>query len=420
MNTKNSLDILQEDIVVPEIVQEKADAAFAAIHREALKNTTATESLPPLTKSLSPQSRRKHRKKIIATAFAAALAVCTATAGAAAFMKWSSALEKGLQVTEEQKQTAEDSGLASFPDLSVTNGDVTVTLQQCIADNYYAFLSFKVEGYTVEPGIEPGFDGFDVQVNGEGVTSGGSFFDGLVRGEDGKAVLADGSPIPVDENGNSMLDYMQEDGSLEYRINLAGDYRTGSLLNKPIHVTLANLGYYTEKAEAIETAAEGTWEFDWVLGGDGSIYTAECNEPLGDTGATVTGAEISPISIKAIYDFPRQEITETGYDTYYEEVNGETREITEPFEHTTYKEPPALIGVKLKDGTLLTHLYMGPGQLGYTDDTSNQYVYRFAIDRILDVDQVQSLLFKKDSPDIPELESGYILTEDDMYIVDIR
>lgn len=414
MNQKNTLDILQEEIVIPEIVQEKANAAFAAIHQEAAGNTKDKQK-PNNTGNI--QRSRKHRKKIIATAFAAALAVCTATAGAAVFMNWSSGLEKELRVTEEQKQTAENSGLASFPGMSVTDAGVTVTVQQSIVDNYYAFLSFKVEGYTVPPGIQPGFDGFYVEVDGQGVTSGGSFYDGLIEGDDGKAVLADGSPIPEDENGNWLLDYTQEEGSLEYRLNLSGVGVVDTLLDKAIHVTFANLGYETEKAGSLHTEVEGTWEFEWVLQGDDSIYLTECNEPLGDTGATIIEAEISPISIKAIYDFPREEITETGYNTYQEEVDGEMRQVTEPFEHTTYTEPPQLVGVKLKDGTLLSHLYMGPGQQGYISKESTQYISMFAIDQILDVDEVQSLLFQKSGQ---EGEYEHVLTEENLYIVDIR
>ncbi|MDO4306711.1 MAG: hypothetical protein Q4C77_07740 [Eubacteriales bacterium] len=432
MNTKNTLDILQEDIIIPEIVQEKANDAFARIHLEASGNTESkqnsktgnfqsrrTSSGASGAKVTAISGRRKHRKKIIATAFAAALAVCTVTAGAAVYMNWSSGLEKELRVTEEQKQAAETSGLADFPKMSVTNAGVTVTAQQSIVDNYYAYLSFKVEGYSVEPGIQPDFGSMNVLVDGQSVTLGASFYDGLIFGDNGKAVLADGSPIPLNEDGSLLLDYTQEDGSLEYRINLSANGEKGAFFGKPIHVEFKDLGYYTGKAEDIQTEVEGTWTFDWTLQGDDSIYTAECSEPLGDTGATIIGAEISPISIKAIYDFPREEVTETGYNEYEEVVDGETRQVSEPFEYTHYTEPPVLRGVKLKDGTLLSNLYMGPGQMGYVDAESTQYVSMFAIDRILDVDEVQSLVFIKSIPEDAG-DGEYTLTEDDFYIVDIR
>lgn len=60
-------------------------------------------------------------------------------------------------------------------------------------------------------------------------------------------------------------------------------------------------------------------------------------------------------------------------------------------------------------------MYMGPGTMGYVDDVSDTYEVRFAIDRILDVNQVESLLFVKS---YPEGEEEY--TEDNFYVVDIR
>lgn len=419
MSTKNTLDILQEEVVIPEIVQEKANAAFDAIYREASASRRTSENedggKASEKKVVSVKTGRKHRRKMIATVIAAALAVCTVTAGAAVYMHWSSGLEEGLQVTEEQKQTAESTGLAAFPEKAVTNNGVTVTAQQSVADNYYAYLSFKIEGYTVDQGKQPGFNYINVQVSGEDATWGGSFYDGLITGADGKAVLADGSPVPLDENGSFLIDYVQEDGSMEYQINLSANGEKGAFLNKPIHVEMTDLGFYTEKAGDIQTEVEGTWAFDWTLEGDDSIYSAECSEKLGDTGATVIGAEISPISITAIYDFPRETVTETGYNEYYEEVDGEMRQVSEPFEYTSYKEPPVLAGVKLKDGTLLPYLYMGPGASGYADEQSNKYISRFAVDRILNVDEVQSLLFRKSWP-----EEGSVPTEENFYVVDIR
>ena len=35
MNNKDIIKTLQEEVEIPDIVQKKADAAFAAIHREA-------------------------------------------------------------------------------------------------------------------------------------------------------------------------------------------------------------------------------------------------------------------------------------------------------------------------------------------------------------------------------------------------
>lgn len=297
----------------------------------------------------------------------------------------------------------------------MTQNGVTVTAQQSIVDNHYAYLAFKVEGYECPEGKQPMFSETDITVNGQDVTLGASFYDGVTADAKGKAVLTDGSPIPVDESGAILIDYTMDDGSMEYRINLYGDGESGSFMEKPIHVELKDLGFYTDKGEEEKTDVEGTWVFDWTLSGDESIYVSECNEMLGDTGAAVIRAEISPISINAVLEMPRREIKETGYHDVQEEIDGELVQRSEPFEAVFYEEPPRLAGVKLVDGTILTFMYMGPGRMGYVDDVSDTYEVSLGIDRILDVNQVESLLFVKS---YPEGEAEY--TEDNFYVVNIR
>ena len=433
---KDTLEVLRKDVEIPEVVQKKANEAFAMIQCEAAaekydaadyKYGSSAKVVGSISKNGNASMNRNGSKnrgtdsmknrswKMVMAGAAATLAVGTLTVVSAAYLKWSAGLEKELQVTEEQKQAAVDSGLASFPEMSVTDGGVTVTAEQSIVDNYYAYLSFKVEGYDVEAGEEPGFDSVEVTVDGEVVTSGSSFYDGLISGDDGRCVMADGSEIPVDEDGNSLIDYTMEDGSLEYRINLSGKGEKGWLIGKDVHVALTDLGVYSEKAGDVIDKVEGTWEFDWTFEGDDTSYVAEVDEALGDTGAVIKEVEVSPISLRAVYEWPRQEVTETAYATSTEEVDGELVETTEPIEHTSYVDPPRLTGVKLKDGTLLKYVYMGPGSEGYVDNESDQYEIRFAIDRILDVNEVQSLLFGKEI-----LEGEEELTEEDFYVVDIR
>lgn len=372
MNDKDIIEVLQEDIVIPDVVLDKANEAFKKI-----KNS---ESLNDKVIELDTKVNRKKHKKIGVAVLIAVCALGTITVGAKTYQIWSNSIEKEMHVTNIQKQEAEKSELADFPGMSVTDEGITITAQQSIVDNYYAYISFKVEGYDLKKGKEPGFGDMRVMVDGKDVSYGGSFYDGL------------------SEN------YVMNDGSLEYRINLSGSEINGSLLNKDIYVEFNNIGTYVEKAGDIETDTDRNWKFDWTLKGNSDIYTAKCNEKLGNTGAVVTGAEISPISIKAIYDFPRQEIEEKGIDETGAEVS-----------HKTYSEPPALVGVKLKDGTLLPYLYMGPGSQGYLDKQSNEYETRSCVDRILDVNDVESLLFVKSYPDGEES-----LQEDNLYIVNIR
>lgn len=427
---KEIWEVLNENIEIPDIVQEKADEAFALIQKEARESESGNKewetkkvqdkkSIIAERDSMNTRKTtyggKKRKWKFAAVGMAAAVAVGSLSVGAAAYLKWSKGMEDSLQVTEEQKEKAESSGLAAFPDMSVTDAGVTVTAQQSIIDNYYAYLSFKVEGYGVQPGQQPAFDYVEILVDGEELTSGHSFYNGLITGADGRAVMADGSEIPVDEDGSYLLDYTMEDGSLEYHINLASQQEAGWFDGKDIHVEFADLGVYANKYGDVAESIKGSWAFDWTLTSDDSSYEAELDAPLGDTGAVVKSVELSPISLNAVLEWPREEITEIGYHESQEEVDGEMVQKSEPFEYTYYQEPPRLTGVKLKDGTLLPYLYEGPGAEGYLSEDSELYSIRFAIDRILDLDEVQSLLFIKEYP-----EDEGALKEENLYVVDIR
>lgn len=412
LNEKEVWNILNEELEIPEMVNKKAYDAFNQIKKESSAYLDVEYGGE---KEMNATTYKKNKRKLVMVLLAATMVLGTVTAGATVYMKWSSGLEKGMHVTDEQKEMAESTGLTDFPEISVTENGVTVTAQQSIVDNYYAYLSFKVEGYNCPEGEQPMFSETVITVDGQNVTMGASFYDGLISDENGKVVLADGSPVPLDENGAFLIDYTMEDGSLEYQVNLSGGGESGYFMDKPIHVELKDLGCYVDEAGAERVDVEGSWIFDWTLSGDESIYAAECNEKLGDTGAIVTKAEISPISIKAILEMPRREIKETGYHEIQEEIDGEIVQRSEPFEFVSYEEPPLLTGVKLVDGTILPFLYMGPGTMGYINDVSDTYEARFAIDRILDVNSVESLLFVKS---YPEGEEEY--TEDNFYVVNIR
>lgn len=364
MNEKTMLDVLKEEVVIPEEVQRKADAAF-----EKILAQKGSEKIVRL--------RRKRGRRYAAAAAVAVLCLSTFTVGAA-YLKWSKGLEKDLAVTEEQKGQAESTHLAGFPELSVEDKGIVVTAQQSIVDNYYGYLAFKVEGFSEGKGREPGFNGLSVKVDGQDI----SYTHGMYDYE---------------------KEVVKEDGSFEYQIMLYGDGGKGSLKDKRIDVQFSDLGIVTEKAGMAENVVDGKWEFSWQLTGSDEIYTADLNEKLGDSGASVTRAEVSPISVKAVYDFPAKTVKETAFD----ESAGTS------YETEMLAEPPLLAGVKLKDGTLVTDTH--GGALGYTDGGVKVYEENFAMGRILDVDQVESLLFIK-----KPLEEERELTEDDMFVVKIR
>ena len=375
---------LREDIEVPESVWGKY--------------TNTLYRLPDQKKQASRMAGKGWKWPVAA---AAALFVGVAGISAAAYMQWSSALEERLQITEEQHQELEESRMASAVGQSVTQNGVTVTAEESIVDNHFAHLSFKVEGYELEEGEEPGFGQIGILVDNKDSFDGGwnaSFYDGLVPGNNGKAVhAADGTPVAEEEE----IRYTMEDGSLEFIVTMTSRER-GYFIGKPIHVELKELGSYAETAGSVVPDVEGTWSFDWVMEGSKEMKMLELNEELGDSGAAVVKAELSPISVSLLYDFPMQEETELG-----EDADGE------PFVYTTYVEPPYFSGVRLKDGTLYTGI-SGAGSSGYADENHELYEFTTALNRVIDVDQVESLAFVRFYP-----EGEQALTEENLYFVPI-
>lgn len=397
MNKRDIIETLQKDVDIPAVVQMKANAAFEKIQKESEQPKE-----PVVSQRTQKKIRRFPKKRAAVAVVAATLALATVTVGAAVYIHWSKSLSEGLQVTEEQKQELENSNMVTFVEQSCTDQGITVTAVQSITDNYYTYLAFKVEGYDLPEGAEPCFETINVEVDGRDDFSwGGSFYDGLVEGPDGYAVNADGSAAVPDENGN-YGHYIMEDGSMEFQMVLANSREDGFFINKPIHVELKNLGTVA-KAEYFPDI-EGSWSFDWNLQGADSVKTYEVDVPLGDAGATVKKLEFSPVSLRAEYEFARQEIAEDGEDS-----DGN------PIEYTTYAEPPRLMGVKLKDGTILPYLYGGPGSEGYMDEESDTYLTAFAMDRVIDTEQVDAFLFLKSQP---EGEGGF--TEENFYVVPLE
>ena len=382
---KDVLDTLKKDVEIPDVVNKKADEAFRKIYAECESGENKkTENIQP---------KRYHTKRITVLA-AAVVALCAVTA-AAAVVRWSHSLSDGLQASEKQMKQLESNGMNTFVEQPCTVNGVTVTAVQSITDNYYTHIAFKVEGFDLEEGKEPSFENINVTVDGEeefGYSAG--FWEGIVDDNEGNPVTLDGERLKTDENGRLIINYVMDDGSLEYEMILTNDVKeAGYFIGKNIHVELENLGIYTGKLDHT-TKVEGTWTFDWTLGGADTTRVCEMDYALGDTGATVKRLEISPISVIAEYDFPRQTVVEDRI-----EADGTLGTLER------YAEPPSVVGVELKDGTVIKYLYGGPGSGGYEGETGNTYRSKEAANRIIDPDEIESILFIKNYTQWKDIET---------------
>ena len=373
MKKNDTIYTLQQNIEIPDIVTEKANMAFEQIRKDA---GSSSDKIVTYQKSV-----KKSRKKYVVAALIATMTV-GAVSAYAAYTNWSHGMKEELRISEEQQKNLEANGMAAFSDASVTDAGVTVTAQQSITDNYYTYLSFKVEGYQVEKGVQPDFETISVTADGQNVSWGGSFYDGMISGDDGMVVNADGSAPETEADGSMIENYVMDDGSLEYHMILKS-HEKGFFTGKQLHIELENLGTVA-KAQYFPDI-EGSWKLDMTLGGADTAKYIETNEKLGDTETTVTGVELSPVSMRVTYDFPK---TEPRMEEF-EDENGEIQTIAWP------AQPPFAFGIRLKDGTVMKYISAGSESTGYTSEEGQEYVVSFPLDRVIDPDQVETVLFRE-------------------------
>lgn len=390
MRENDLIDRLQQDIAIPAIVQERADFALKQIKSERTHKTM----------------KRKNRKwKAIWIPIVAAILALGTTVCAAMYIQWSKGLETRLQVTEEQKQSLEEKEIAAPVNDNVTEQGITVTALQTIVDSRFAYLAFQVDGYDVEEGMQPDFEYMTIKIDGDDEYEYnllmGSFFNGLQMDDQGNFIYLDGSPAKETADGRVIEKYADENGSMEYTMLLMTARDGDSFIGKPLHLEFHNLGTI-DKAE-FSPDIEGTWTFDFTLCGSDEVRSCELSEALGDSGASVVKAEISPISLHVTYDMPLQET----------EIDG-VNENGDAVKSTTFVEAPYLTGVRLKDGTLLTGI-TGGGVEGYPDGNEKFYQAVFATRSIIEPDQVDALLFIKSYP-----EGKEPITEENLYIVPVK
>ncbi|MCU6723905.1 Uncharacterised protein [uncultured Clostridium sp.] len=372
MKKNDTIYTLQQNIEIPDIVTEKANMAFEQIRKDAGSSDKIVTYQKPVKKS---------RKKYMVAALIATLTV-GAVSAYAAYTNWSHGMKEELRISEEQQKNLEANGMAAFSDASVTDAGVTVTAQQSITDNYYTYLSFKVEGYSVEKGVQPDFETISVTVDGQDVSWGGRFYDGMISGNDGMVVNAYGSAPETEADGSMIENYVMDDGSLEYHMILKS-HEKGFFTGKQLHVELENLGTVA-KAQYFPDI-EGNWILDMTLGGADTAKYIETNEKLGDTETIVTGVELSPVSMRITYDFPK---TEPRMEEF-EDENGEIQTVAWP------AQPPFAFGIRLKDGTVMKYISAGSESTGYTSEEGQEYVVSFPLDRVIDPDQVETVLFSE-------------------------
>lgn len=365
------------------------------------------EAKNAMVNQLLAQSREQKPKfsgrKMMTVMLAATLAVMMLT-GAAVYTRWSHSAENRYKPTQQIKEQAEKSGLSVMLEetkssenpnevLSVTDQGITITVVQTIVDKYGAELTFRIEGFDLPEDRAPGVWPL-VTIDGEFISSteGGAFYDGTTRNEDGEWVyVSNGEPVKSrnDKYQSVIYDYVLDDGSLEYTHYISFLETDGRYFGKEIEVKFPYVGVAAEKTAPGERLVEGDWTLHWTLTGTSDSITVTPNAKIGDSDVILLDAEIGQKTIRARYKV----------DDYWE---GWDELVT---------LPQAVCGVRMKDGS---QYFCGPTTSGFEDQENMIYFTESDMfDAILDVSQVESLMFhkgwEKDANGEPTIETFYYI-----------
>lgn len=329
---------------------------------------------------------RVSKKKLVILSLAATMLLATLT-GAAVFTRWSTTAQTRYNPSEDIKEQAEKSGLSVMLEetngaenanavLSVTDQGITITAVQSIVDNYHAEIIFRIEGFELPEGELPHVWPV-VSIDGDKHFGGGQsgwFYDGLTTNEKGETVYAsNGLPVQSDEEGCLILDMVADDGSLEYTHYIRFAETDGRYIGKEIICSFQSVDFQShEKAGMPVPQVEGNWELKWTLSGTSDSITVTPNVKIGDSDVILLDAEIGQKNIRVRYQL--QEYWE-GWDELAE-------------------FPQRVLGVRMKDGS---EYRCGAGTSDFEDQENMIYYTEFDIDdAILDISQVESLMFHKD------------------------
>lgn len=394
-----------------EIVRQRTGCALEKIRQEESGLMGMTEKR---TKQAAGQAAgnkeksggRKFRMPAAAIVGVCILAVSSVSAAAALRYYWGRAMNGELQATDEQQREMVEQGIAkvyerpaereaegsgkesagnvvsSVP--AVTCDGVTLAPETVIADEKFAYLSFRISGFQAEAwevvsaGPTEIYLADDPDGENSWVNMSGHIYTGITADEEGNLVYDDGTPVAYDEEGRTLNRYTDENGDMSFVIRASLGNRGGSqdsLLGRTLHVGFQDVyavEYATDAAGSrdpvIQSWAKGKWEFDIPLPDVSAAKHIAVGVPVEGTAFTVESIDLSPISVRVNYEVdgaPEAEQDENGV--------------------------PTVRSLILRDGTSLPDM-TGAGGKGYLDSGKRRARDMTGFDRVVDVDEVAGLI----------------------------
>lgn len=294
--------------------------------------------------------------RLLAIAAAVVMILALGVTAYAIYTHWSRGMEQRLPATDAEKEMAEQSGLSDTSQtVSATANGVTISVDQTVIDKDTARIALRIEGFTLPEGQYPDIGGWSLTFDGERAPN---MTGGFVEERD----------------ANGKLIFTAPDGSMEYDFTAKAGDKFESFEGKEIRVLIDSLG--TGDKGQYHALVEGPWELVWTPSSNSELLTVQADAALGDTGIKLISAEVGPISAKVTMQLP--ELWE-GYKTL------------EPHDLQ-------LVGVRLKDGTVLTNIFGPPALEGYSDIDNLILELAYSSHQILQPDQVDALIFASNFP----------------------
>lgn len=359
----NKKTILSEEIELSEIVLKKTNQAFEMIKQEDIVCMKKTHT----------RGKKMFKTQVAVIAGICILAVSSISAVAAIHHHWGRGMNGIIQASDEQQQVLTEKNIAKVyseepdsPSLAVTNNGVTIEPDTVIVDERFVYMTFRISGYSVADKMEPGFDmvnvyqGDNPEDESARVNMSGTMYDGIISDENGTL---------VDEDGNIISHYTDDNGNMEYIIQASAAEKNDSLLGKTIHVEFKNLGTFSKGT--FIPAVDGNWNFEVNLSDVSSTQNIKVGKKVEGTGFTIEDINISPISIEVNYSVS-----------------------VAPMEKEDDLGIPEVKGVVLKDGTKIPYL-INPGRLGYADSSKSNAYQIAGFTRVIDADEIVALIVWK-------------------------
>ena len=399
MSKKNGLELLQQEVEIPAVVQRRAQDAFGQIHRETKladqRIVRMDREAGRKEQTMKKRGRRTERALVVAVV-AAVMALGTMTVAVAAFrgelaeslrsmFKVSGKMEEDLlsrddgllqiietpdnkettacyeteeaepaeTVEETIEETTEEVDIFSQEGdiTSVTCNGITVSLVQAMVDRYHVNLVLRIEGLGDANNESVGFEEW------------GFFFGDKRAGSLGGGIGYVGD------------DYVEYTWSI--RPKDRNNEGPGWFLGKQLEMNFKDIDMLIGKEEGTTMVQEGEWNLRWTIQGTVETNTFVLNHEL-EPEIVITEVDLTPISAVVYYEFPKQVVQE-------QTANGGVANLI--------KDPPYIQGAILKDGTVLEYIAGGMGNDRYATGSTSKYISTRALGVMLDPSEVESLIF---------------------------